>query len=113
MADAIGVTAVDRLGDGLRRPRPRPACTVMPRLPSSATSNAAAVHAGRPARLSAGEVERHHAAVAVGTDSRAISSEIGGIVVPQRAVDDPGHDPEVALAPRQAGQLRLERPLHA
>ena len=84
----------------------------MPRQPSAATSNAAwCTPGGRPAsppaRSKATTPRSRYA-----TDSRAISSDTVGLVVPERAVDDPGDDAEVPLAPGQPAQLGLERRLH-
>src|SRR5690349_7073541 len=111
MADPVRVAAMHRLGD-------RPGSRGLTRVDGDAQAGIGRhverglVHTGRTAGLAAGQVERHHAAILVGYAEPGDRQRHVGRVVPERAVDHPGHDAEVALAPGQALQLGVERLLH-
>ena len=97
VADPVGVAAVHRLGDRRRAGR----LARVDRDPEAAVGRDVErrlVHARRPARLAARQVERDDPAVAIRhRQPRDRQRHLGG-VVPERAVDDPGDDPEIPLA---------------
>ena len=108
MTDPVGMAAVHRLGDGPRAGRLAGVHGDAEVARPPRASNARLVDARRPARLTAGEVERDDPAVAVrhrqpGDRQRDLRG-----VVPERAIDDAGDHPEVPLPTRQPAQLRLE-----
>src|SRR3954452_10462021 len=61
--------------------------------------------AGRPPGLTPGQVERHDAPVTKTNRTFRNLHRAGGIVVTERAVDDPRHAAEVALSSLESPQL--------
>ena len=104
VADALGVAAMYRLGHGFRAGRF--ACVHRDPEPAARGNvERLAVDARHPAGLAPGEVERHDA---VSPHPHRMLGDLDrglGRHVPEGAVDDPGADAEVALAPLQAAPL--------
>ena len=106
MPDAGRVAPVHRLGDGLRA-RGLAGMDRDPQATIPGQVERRGMAPGRPARLAPGEIEAHHTVSPRRHRAPGDLQRDRRIVVAQRAVDDAGLDPEVALAPLEPAALRL------